>query len=80
MNENDKIVEINSSGGNSQTDNSVDICNQIPSMPTEPQYAFAYIRFQNTAELCEPQNALENGTVFPVLNMPYCVSNSRTVK
>lgn len=80
MNENDKIVEINRSGGNGQTDDMVDIYTQIPSMPTDPQYAYAYIKFQNTAELCEPQNALENGTVFPVLNMPYCTSNSRMVK
>lgn len=71
MNENDNLVEINRAGGNTQADNSQAVCAKIPSMPAEPQYAYAYIRFQNTVELCEPQSALKNGTVFPALNMPY---------
>ena len=82
MNENDKIVEINKSSDNIPRENmiNIDVCAQIPEMPTNPQYAYAYIKFQNNVELCNPQNALENGTVFPQLNMPYCGWNSRMVR
>ena len=81
MNENDKIVEINKSNNNVPPSNmpDIDVCAVIPAMPTDPQYAFAYIKFQNTVELYDAQNALENGTVFPQLNMPYRGWNSRIV-
>ena len=73
MNENDKIVEITKSNNNSSSDTemNMNVCTEIPTMPLNPQYAFAYIRFQNTVELCSPEESLENGTVFPQLNMPY---------
>ena len=79
MNENDKIVEISNSGANMPNGNtgSIDICAEIPTMPTDPQYAYAYIKFQNTVELCDADTALENGTVFPQLNMPYRGRNAR---
>ena len=65
MNENDKIVEITKSNNNSSSDRgmNIDVCAEIPTMPTDPQYAFAYIKFQNTVELYSPQEALENGLV-----------------
>lgn len=82
MNENDKIVEINRSNNNNATEPiaGIDVCAETPTMPEDPQYAYAYIKFQNTAELYSPENALCAGTVFPVLNMPYCGWDSRIVK
>lgn len=43
----------------------------IPAMPQNPQYAFAYIKFQQYGDLFTPENALLCGTYFKDLSMPY---------
>lgn len=43
----------------------------IPAMPQNPQYAFAYIKFQQYGDLFTPENALMCGTYFKDLSMPY---------
>ncbi len=49
-----------------------DICLAIPPMPDNADYAFAYIRFQETGDLMSPEDALKSGTAFLSLDMPYC--------
>ena len=36
-----------------------------------PMYATIYMKFQKISDLYTPEEALENGTIFPELNMPY---------
>lgn len=36
-----------------------------------PMYATAYIKFQQLCTLYSPMEGLENGTIFPELNIPY---------
>lgn len=45
--------------------------NTIPSMPRDPQYAFAYIKFQQYGNLFSPEDVLNCGTYFKDLSMPY---------
>lgn len=79
MNENDKIVEISKTMGEPQRCVAKKgVCDVIPSMPGNPQYAFAYIRFQDTLNLLSPAEALAAGTVFDELSMPYCGWNGMT--
>ena len=75
MNESNKIVDINKTerlSASSEIYSDEDLCAKIPTMPTNPQYAFAYVKFQNTVDLLSPENALCAGTVFAELNFPYC--------
>ena len=75
MNESNKIVDINKPEGlsaSSEIFTDEDLCAKIPTMPTNPQYAFAYVKFQNTVNLLSPEKALYAGTVFSELNSPYC--------
>ena len=42
-----------------------------PPMPEDPAYAIAYIRWQELSQVYEPDEALQKGTLFPVLDKPF---------
>ena len=42
-----------------------------PPMPEDPAYAIAYIRWQELCQVYEPDEALQKGTLFPVLDKPF---------
>lgn len=46
------------------------VCETEDCLPM-PMYATAYIRFQQLCKLYCPMEGLENGTIFPELNIPY---------
>ena len=43
----------------------------IPQMPTDPRYAYAYIKYQCLDKVFDIADSLEKGTAFPELFMPY---------
>ena len=42
-----------------------------PSIPEDPAYAIAYIRWQELCRVYEPEEALQKGTLFPALDKPF---------
>ena len=42
-----------------------------PPLPPDPALAMAYVPFQQMKEVYMPQEAFENGTLFPELNKPF---------
>ena len=40
-------------------------------MPEDPAYAIAYVRWQELCSVYEPEEALQKGTLFPVLDKPF---------
>lgn len=49
-------------------------CGQDPApLPADPVPAMAYVPYQQwSANLHSPERALESGTLFPVLDRPFC--------
>ncbi len=57
----------------SETENSCDCCNscKISVFPKEISVAMAYVPFQQWCDVYECDKALCQGTVFPVLDLPF---------
>jgi hypothetical protein len=70
MNINDKITEITSKAEVNASSESGSICSDIPAMPTNPQYVFAYIKFQQNPTYMPLDKALCAGTIFEELYLP----------
>ena len=76
MNEKDKNINVKKGGAvqaanSSMGNNSNTVCSNIPSMPTDPQYVYAYIRFQqDPVYYADLNKALLAGTIFEELNLP----------
>lgn len=51
--------------------------NRMPAIPENAVLAMAYIPWQHLEEVYEPEAALANGTLFPVLNKPFTAGGSR---
>ena len=77
MNDKDKNINVkkggtvqaaNSNNGNNGSSDTV--CSSIPSMPTDPRYVYAYIRFQqDPIYYADLNQALSVGTIFEELNL-----------
>jgi len=44
---------------------------KISFMPASPALAMAYVPMQQLEETYDPEQALDNGTLFPALNKPF---------
>ncbi len=44
---------------------------EISFMPAAPALAMAYVPMQQFEEAYDPEQALDNGTLFPALNKPF---------
>ena len=42
-----------------------------PAIPEDPAYAIAYIRWQASCNVYEPEEAFKQGTLFPALDKPF---------
>jgi hypothetical protein len=46
-------------------------CPDIPFMPKNPRYGFAYVPYQKLDKTFAPEEAMSHGTAFPELHHPY---------
>lgn len=42
-----------------------------PPFPDDPALAIAYVRWQESANVCEPEQGYPHGTIFPDLDKPF---------
>lgn len=46
-------------------------------LPADPVVAMAYVPFQQPGKMYCPEQGIVNGTLFPVLNKPFCGCKER---
>lgn len=49
----------------------------ITPLPKKTVVAMAYVPYQNAAQLYSPEQGIQNGTMFPELNKPFCPRGSK---
>lgn len=69
MSEQDKITEI--TGETVSVSKKQEHFEEMPMLPYDPQYANAYVPYQQYNGIMKPEKALICGTAFAELSMPY---------